>query len=94
MRAPVALVVFLLASTILAADSLEGTTAFPVMLGAGLGHAMAPEMTLRPVLVELGASCPVRGLYLTEDQAAEGAPPPDWLRVARRHAGTLRGVHD
>ena len=25
---------------------------------------MAPELMLRPVLTELGASCPVRGLYL------------------------------
>lgn len=67
-------------------NSLEGTTAFPMMLGAGPGHAMAPELTLRPVLVELGASCPVRGLYLTEDEVAEGSPPGTWLHVARPHA--------
>ena len=39
---------------------------FPVMLGAAMGHAMAPDLLLKPVLVELGASCPARGLYLLE----------------------------
>lgn len=72
--------------------SLGGTIAFPLMLGAGQAHAMAPEMTLRPVLVELGASCPVRGLYLTEEEAAEGTLPLEWLRVARARAGLSRGI--
>src|SRR4051794_17874231 len=43
------------------AGTLAGVTAFPLMLGAGPGHAMAPEVFLRPVLVELGASCPAAG---------------------------------
>ena len=75
--------------------SLGGTTAFPMMLGAGPWHALAPELTLRPVLVELGASCPVRGLYLTEDQVAKGTAPSDWLHLAHRHVRTLQGAdHD
>src|SRR5687768_9691655 len=41
-------------------ESLANTTAFPLMLGAAMGHAMAPDLLLKPVLVELGASCPVR----------------------------------
>jgi len=40
----------------------------PVMVGAGTAHALAVEVHLRPVLVEIGASMPTRGLYITEDQ--------------------------
>jgi FMN reductase len=47
---------------------LDGVTVVPVMVGAGLQHALAVEMHLRPVLVELGATLPTRGLYVTEDQ--------------------------
>jgi FMN reductase len=38
------------------------------MVGAGHQHALAVEVHLRPVLVELGASLPTRGLYVTEPQ--------------------------
>jgi FMN reductase len=41
------------------------------MVGAGLQHALAVEVHLRPVLVELGASLPTRGLYVTEAQLGE-----------------------
>jgi len=47
---------------------LLGVTVIPVMVGAGRDHALAVEVHLRPVLVELGASLPTRGLYVTEDQ--------------------------
>jgi FMN reductase len=47
---------------------LDGVTVVPVMVGAGLQHALAVETHLRPVLVELGATLPTRGLYVTEDQ--------------------------
>ena len=47
---------------------LLGVTVVPVMTGAGAHHALAVEVHLRPVLVELGASLPTRGLYVTEDQ--------------------------
>jgi FMN reductase len=47
---------------------LSGVTVVPVMVGAGPSHALAVEVHLRPVLVELGASLPTRGLYITEDQ--------------------------
>jgi FMN reductase len=47
-------------------DGLAGVTAFPVMLGAGPAHALAPDLLLKPVLVELGAICPARGLYLID----------------------------
>jgi FMN reductase len=47
---------------------LEGVTVVPVMVGAGMQHALAVEVHLRPVLVELGATLPSRGLYVTESQ--------------------------
>ena len=46
--------------------SLEAVTVIPVMTGAGAHHALAVEVHLRPVLVELGATLPTRGLYVTE----------------------------
>ena len=46
--------------------------------------ALAPELTLRPVLVEIGASCPAPGLYLL-DSEYETSPDLDaWLAVARK----------
>jgi FMN reductase len=38
------------------------------MVGAARDHALAVEVHLRPVLVELGATLPTRGLYVAEDQ--------------------------
>ncbi|MFW0786356.1 NAD(P)H-dependent oxidoreductase [Gordonia sp. CPCC 206044] len=47
-------------------DGLRDVTAVPLMLGAGPAHALAPELLLKPVLVELGATCPAAGLYLID----------------------------
>lgn len=47
-------------------DGLRDVVAVPMMLGAGPGHAMAPDHLLKPVLVELGATVPVPGLYLND----------------------------
>jgi FMN reductase len=49
-------------------NALAGTVAVPVMTGAAPIHALAPEVHLRPLLVELGATTPTRGLYVTEAQ--------------------------
>jgi FMN reductase len=49
-------------------NGLAGTVAVPVMTGAAPIHALAPELHLRPLLVELGATTPTRGLYVTEAQ--------------------------
>ncbi|MDH3684103.1 MAG: NAD(P)H-dependent oxidoreductase [Acidimicrobiia bacterium] len=49
-------------------DGLAGCRAVPVMVGAAPNHALAPEVHLRPLLVELGASVPSRGLYVLESQ--------------------------
>ncbi len=49
-------------------NGLAGCRAVPVMVGAAPQHALAPEVHLRPLLVELGASVPSRGLYVLESQ--------------------------
>jgi len=52
-------------------NGLAGTVAVPVMTGGWPGHLLAVEVHLRPVLVELGAAVPARGLYVTEPELAE-----------------------
>jgi FMN reductase len=49
-------------------DGLCGVVAVPVMVGAAPLHAMAPEVFLRPLLVELGATVPCRALYVMESE--------------------------
>jgi FMN reductase len=49
-------------------NGLAGTVAVPVMTGGWAGHMLAVEVHLRPVLVELGATVPARGLYVTEPE--------------------------
>jgi FMN reductase len=73
---------------------LLGVTVVQVMTGAGARHALAVEVHLRPVLVELGASLPTRGLYVTEEEF-EGLDDvlAAWLVEAGpllRSAGTAR----
>ncbi|WP_032402584.1 NADPH-dependent FMN reductase [Rhodococcoides fascians] len=45
---------------------LKNVVAVPLMLGAGPAHAMAPDLFLKHVLVELGAVTPAPGLYLID----------------------------
>ena len=49
-------------------NALARAVAVPVMTGAAPIHALAPEVHLRPLLTELGASTPTRSLYVTEQQ--------------------------
>ena len=49
-------------------NGLAGTIAVPVMTGGWAGHSLAVEVHVRPVLVELGATVPARGLYVTEPE--------------------------
>ena len=63
--------------------ALRGVTAVPLMLGAGPGHALAPELGLRPVLTELGASVPVRGLYVLDTAYDDPSAYDAWLDAAR-----------
>ena len=61
------------------------------MLGAGPAHQLAPELHLKPVLVEVGATVPAPALYLIDS-----APQPDpveqawlarWAPVVRAAVG-------
>jgi FMN reductase len=65
-------------------NGLDGVTAFPLMLGAGPHHALAPELLLKPVLVELGAACPSKGLYVLETEGAASEVAQAWLPTAQR----------
>jgi FMN reductase len=65
------------------ADGLAGTVAVPVMTGGWAGHMLAVEVHLRPVLVELGAAVPCRGLYVTEPEFTDfTAAVARWARAA------------
>jgi FMN reductase len=61
-------------------DELDALPTVPVMVGAGAAHALAVETQLRPVLVEIGASCPTRGVYVLESEL-ESLSFDDWLAV-------------
>ncbi len=52
-------------------NGLAGVTAVPVMTGGWPGHLLSVELHLRPVLIELGATVPARGLYVTEPELAD-----------------------
>ncbi|MGO4145691.1 NADPH-dependent FMN reductase [Paenarthrobacter sp. YAF11_1] len=47
-------------------EGLRDVVVVPLMLGAGPTHALAPELLLKPVLSELGATTPSPGLYLRD----------------------------
>ena len=60
-------------------DGLAGVVAVPLMLGAGPAHALAPEVFLKPVLVELGATVVAPALYLNDKQYSDPASTDVWL---------------
>ncbi|GAB2682401.1 NADPH-dependent FMN reductase [Kribbella swartbergensis] len=64
---------------------LQGVVAVPLMLGAGPAHALAPELTLKPVLAELGATCALPGLYLLDSTFTED-------KVLETYAGRWKAV--
>jgi len=66
-----------------AAGELAGQPTVPLMLGAAMSHALAPELSLRPVLVEIGASCPWPGLYLLDSQIDDSPLLEAWLQRQR-----------
>lgn len=53
-------------------DELRGLATVPLMVGAAPLHSLAVEEQLRPVLIEIGASCPTRGLYVLESAIDSG----------------------
>jgi len=73
-------------------DGFSGLIAFPLMLGAAMGHALAPDVFLKPVLVELGAACPARGLYLLETDYTSEAIITPWVERARPFLARRSGI--
>ena len=69
---------------------LAGVVAVPLMLGGGPTHALAPELLLKPVLVELGATAPTRGLYLVDRVWDAPGPLEDWVALARPQVAAAR----
>jgi FMN reductase len=49
-------------------SGLAGVVAIPVMVGGSAVHALAPEVYLRPLLVEIGAIVPTRGLFILDSE--------------------------
>ncbi|TDP37796.1 FMN reductase [Nocardia ignorata] len=64
--------------------ALDGVVAVPVMVGGAPAHAMAVEVHLHPLLVELGAVTPTRGLFVLESDIDRlTGVVADWLTGAR-----------
>jgi len=49
-------------------NGLAGLPAVPVMLGGAPHHALAVESQLRPVLVDLAAVVPTKGVYVVDSE--------------------------
>jgi FMN reductase len=65
-----------------ATGALRGTTALPVMVMGSPRHALADEVHLRPLLVELGATVPTPGLALVEaDLESPGEVLAEWAEL-------------
>jgi FMN reductase len=62
-------------------EGLSGV-AVPLMLGAGPAHALAAELTLRPVLAEIGGTT-VRGHYVLDSRHHDPTAYTDWLAQVR-----------
>jgi len=63
--------------------ALLGRAALPLMVTGSPAHALAVEVHLRPLLVELGATIPTPGLTLTESELADAGPRiEDWIEQA------------
>ena len=58
---------------------LQDVVAVPLQLGGGPDHALSPELHLKPVLVELGATVPAPALYLVDSVPAPDPVEQAWL---------------
>jgi FMN reductase len=66
---------------------LAGRSAVPVLLGGAPDHKLAVDLHFAPLLLELGARVPVRGLFVLESEVADfGAFAAAW---ADTHAAAL-----
>jgi FMN reductase len=68
------------------AGELGGTPTVALMLGGNDRHALAGELTLKPVLTEIGCSCPAPALFLLDSDWATSPVLEAWLaRAAAAH---------
>jgi FMN reductase len=66
------------------AGALGGTPTVALMTGGSANHALAVEHHLKPVLAEIGASCPTPGLFLFGEQQDDPTPTLDaWFEGQR-----------
>lgn len=74
-------------------NGLARIVAIPVMTGGSPAHTLAPDITLRPLLVELGASVPTRSLYFMTSQMPQLAEVVQAWAAANEAAiaGAARG---
>jgi len=71
----------------LATGPLAGTAAVPVLLGGAPNHLLAVDVHFTPLLLELGASVPARGLFVLEAELDEF--PAFAIEWAASHAAHL-----
>jgi FMN reductase len=72
------------------AGSMTGT-AVPVMLGGHWKHALAADLLLKPILVEIGATCPTSGLFLLDSEYEASETLDSWLARARPQVAATAG---
>ncbi len=75
-----------------ASTALAGVVGVPLMMGGAPIHALAVEAYLRPVLVEMGLTCPTRGLFIVESELDQlDATVDAWLAAHERVLAALLG---
>lgn len=63
--------------------------AIPLMLGGSQAHALVAELTLRPVLTEIGGTVPGRGLYVLDSEYDDPSAYAAWLTATRPQIDAL-----
>ena len=69
---------------------LHEVVVVPLMVGGAPQHALAVEVYLRPLLAELGAVLPTRGLFLLESELANVPELIDKWLTSESHTQRLR----
>ncbi len=72
--------------------AIGGAIGTGLFLGAGPPHALAPDLLLKPVLVELGATTALPGLYLSDRTFHDDGVIADYAERWRPVAGALAGT--
>jgi FMN reductase len=73
----------------LATGSLAGKRAIPVLLGGAPSHQLAVDVHFTPLLLELGATVPARGLFVLESELADfGSFAAKWAAANGPTLGT------